>query len=144
MTRLFGNVIDERSRQNSRYAAAIWLGVTQVLLAAAIFVRLYVHGQADSEIADFKAILGISVFGFIALQLLLGGVLPVPTRKGALLAYVSLTALVVSGCLMIYGIPPAVEWRSTWLPALLGPALFVGVYWLTALVGQAIVNAKMK
>ena len=29
--------IDERTRSTTRYAAAIWLGVTQVLLAAVVF-----------------------------------------------------------------------------------------------------------
>jgi hypothetical protein len=143
MTRLFGQMVDERSRENSRYAAAIMLGVTQVLLAVAVFVRLYVHGQPDAEIADFRAVLAISVFGFVILQLLLGGVLPKPTPKGALVAYLLLAGLVTGGCLIIYGIPPAVEWKSTWLPALLGPALFVGIYWITAIAGDAWVNARI-
>ena len=29
--------IDERARSNTRYAAAVWLGVTQVLLAGVVF-----------------------------------------------------------------------------------------------------------
>lgn len=143
MTRLFGRIVDERLRENSRYAAAIMLGVTQVLLAVAVFVRLYVHGQPDAEIADFRAVLFISVFGFVILQLLLGGILPKPTPKGALAAYLVLTGLVAGGCLIIYGLPPAVAWKSTWLPALLGPALFVGIYWITAIAGEALVNARM-
>ena len=66
--------IDERTQSTSRYAAAIWLGLTQLLLALVIFFRLYVQGQPDAEIRDFQAVLGISIFGNIALQLFLGGV----------------------------------------------------------------------
>nr|MDJ0919311.1 hypothetical protein [Woeseiaceae bacterium] len=65
--------IDERTRSTTRYAAAIWLGVTQLLLVGVIFYRLYVLGQPDEEIRDFQAVLGISLFGYIALQLYLGG-----------------------------------------------------------------------
>ena len=79
--------IDERVRSSARWAAAIWLGVTQVLLAGAIFYRLYVLDQPDSELRDIQAVLAISIFGFIGMQLLLGGVFPTPTWKGALVAY---------------------------------------------------------
>ena len=72
--------IDERSRAAAGHAAGIWLGVTQVLLAGVVFYRLYVLGQPDEEIRDFQAVLGISLFGFIALQLFLGG-----REKGAFL-----------------------------------------------------------
>ncbi len=128
--------IDERMRSNTRYAAAIWLGVTQILLVGVIFYRLYVLGQPDEEIRDFQAVMGISLFGYIALQLFLGGVMPTPTWKGALTAYLVLTFFIVTGCLTIYGWPQPSEWASTWLPALLGPALLVCGYSLVARLGQ--------
>jgi len=128
--------IDERTRANSRYASAIWLGVTQVLLAGAVFYRLYLLGQPDEEIRDFQAILAISIFGNLALQLILGGVMPSPTWRGAIVAYLALTVTIVTGCLIIYGWPPAEEWANTWLPALLGPALIVAGYALVARLGQ--------
>ena len=43
--------IDERTRTDSRYAAAIWLGVTQILLAGVMVYRLYVVGQPDEEMS---------------------------------------------------------------------------------------------
>lgn len=128
--------IDERSRSNTRYAAALWLGVTQILLAGVIFYRLYLVGQPDEEIRDFQAVLGISIFGGLALQLFLGGALPSLTWRGALASYSILTTFVVGGCLIIYGWPQPEEWASTWLPALLGPALLVGGYVLVARLGQ--------
>ena len=78
---------DERLRSSTRYAAAIWLGVTQVLLAGVVFYRLYVLGQPDEQIRDFQTVLAISIFGYLALQLFLGGVMPVPTWKGAIVMY---------------------------------------------------------
>lgn len=127
---------DERARNSSRFAAAIWLGVTQVLLAGVVFYRLYVLGQPDEQIRDFQAVLAISLFGYVALQLYLGGVMPIPTLKGALVAYVILTAIIVAGCLAIYGWPQASEWTNTWLPSLLGPALLIAAYWLIARLGH--------
>jgi phosphoglycerol transferase MdoB-like AlkP superfamily enzyme len=128
--------IDERTRSNTRYAAAIWLGITQLLLAGVLFYRLYVLGQADEQLRDFQAVLGISIFGHLALQLFLGGVMPIPTWRGALVSYLALSALIITGCLIIYGWPAPADWAITWLPALLGPALMVGGYALVANLGQ--------
>jgi hypothetical protein len=128
--------LDERSRANSRYAAAIWLGVTQVLLAGVVFYRLYVLGQPDEEIRDFQSVMAISIFGYIGLQLYLGGVMPVPTLRGALVLYLVLTFAVTGVCLIIYGWPQASEWASTWLPALVGPAIIVALYALAARLGE--------
>ena len=128
--------IDERSRAATGYAAAIWLGVTQVLLAGVVFYRLYVLGQPDEEIRDFQAVLAISLFGYATLQLFLGGVMPIPTWKGAIVSYLALTGLITAVCLVVYGWPQPKEWANTWLPALLGPALLVGAYMLVARLGQ--------
>lgn len=128
--------IDERTRANTRYAAAIWLGVTHVLLAGVIFYRLYVLDQPDEQLRDFQAVLGISIFGYLALQLFLGGVMPVPTLKGALVAYVVLAGTISGVCLAVYGVPAANEWSNTWLPALLGPALLITAYALFAHLGR--------
>jgi purine-cytosine permease-like protein len=128
--------IDERSRAATGHAAAIWLGVTQVLLAGVVFYRLYVLGQPDEEIRDFQAVLGISLFGFIALQLFLGGIMPVLKWRGMLAAYVLLAGSITVVCLLIYGWPEAQDWTNTWLPALLGPAILVLAYGAIARLGQ--------
>ncbi|MEJ2384235.1 MAG: hypothetical protein P8Y54_07525 [Xanthomonadales bacterium] len=128
--------IDERARANTGQAAAIWLGVTQILLAGVIFFRLYILDQPDAEIRDFQAVLFVSLFGFIALQLFLGGIMPVLRWRGLLAVYLVLTTAIVSVCLMIYGWPAASEWADTWLPALLGPALLVLGYGAIARLGQ--------
>jgi len=135
--------IDERTRSTSRYAAAIWLGVTQLLLVGVIFYRLYVLGQPDEEIRDFQAVMAISLFGYIGLQLFLGGVMPVPTWKGAILSYLVLTAAIVTVCLAIYGWPQPEEWTNTWLPALLGPALLIGAYMVVARLGHRRIEKQL-
>ena len=129
-------VHDERAQSSSRYAASIWLGVTQVLLASVVFYRLYVLGQPDEQIRDFQAVLAVSIFGHLVLQLILGGVIPVPTWRGAIVAYVILTLTIATVRVLMYGWPAASEWSNTWLPALLGPALFVGAYAAAARLGQ--------
>jgi len=127
---------DERTRNNTRYAAAIWLGVTQVLLAGVVFYRLYVLGQPDEQLRDFQAVLAISIFGYLALQLFLGGVMPVLTWKGAIVAWAVLAFGIAVGSIAVHGVPEASEWSSTWLPGLLGPALLIGAYALVAWLGQ--------
>ena len=135
--------IDERTRGNTRYAAAIWLGVTQVLLAGVVFYRLYVLGQPDEQIRDFQAVLAISIFGYLALQLFLGGVMPVPTWRCAALMYVLLSVAISGVCLLIYGWPPLADWSSTWLPALLGPALLIAAYVVVARLGRWRVDRRI-
>ncbi|MCP4896078.1 MAG: hypothetical protein GY906_03805, partial [bacterium] len=36
----------------------------------------------------------------------------------------------------IYGVPEAAQWQNTWLPTLVGPALFIGLYRLVAWLGR--------
>lgn len=135
---------DERTRSNTRYAATIWLGVTQVLLAGVIFFRLYITGQADEELRDFQFVLAVSIFGHLALQLFLGGVMPVPTWRGALVSWAVLAGAVAAVCLAIYGWPKPEQWTDTWLPALLGPALLIGMYALVAKAGQWRIDRKIQ
>lgn len=127
---------DERQRETTRYAAAIWLGVTQLLLVGVIFYRLYVLGQPDEQIRDFQAVLAISLFGYIGLQLFLGGVMPIPTWKGAIVFYAVLAIAISAVCLAIYGWPEPRDWANTWLPALAGPAILVVAYLAIARLGH--------
>jgi hypothetical protein len=136
--------IDERTRSSTRYAAAIWLGVTQVLLAGVVSYRLYVLGQPDEQIRDFQIVLAISIFGYLALLLFLGGVLPFPTWKGAVLMYLVLTTAIVTGCLFLYGWPAPQDWTNTWLPALVGPALLLGAYVIVSRIGHWRVERKIE
>ena len=99
--------VDERIRSTVGTWSAVWLGVTQLM-----------------------------VFGSLMLHLYLGGLLPVPTWKGAVVAYVGLAGAVAALGLGIHGIPRPEEWARTWLPGFAGPALGVGAYWLVAWLGE--------
>ena len=136
--------IDERKQATTRYAAAIWLGVTQLLLVGVIVYRLYVLGQPDEQIRDFQAVLAISLFGYMGLQLFLGGIMPIPTWKGALVFYLVLTGAIVAVCLAIYGWPRPEEWSNTWLPALLGPAILLGAYMGVARLGHWRIDRQLE
>jgi hypothetical protein len=100
------------------------------LLVGVIFYRLYVLGQPDEQIRDFQAVLAISLFGYMGLQLFLGGIMPIPTWKGAVLFYVILASAIVSRSMaghsrrtgQTHGYPPSSARRysllRTWsLPA---------------------------
>ena len=136
--------IDERTRSNTQQAAAIWLGVTQVLLAGVVFYRLYVLGQPDEQLRDFQAVLAISIFGYLLIMTYLGGVLPAPTWKGAAWMYLVLVLLIAVVSVMLHGWPAPDQWATTWLPALAGPALFVGVYALALRFGNWRTERKIK
>ena len=128
--------VDERSRQTATRTAYFFLHITQLLLAAVLFYRLYVLGQPDGEVRDIQAVLAISIFGYMGTQLYFGGILPVPNLKGALIAYGILAGLVTAVGLLAYGLPPLSDWATTWLPAILGPAILVGLYTLFAWLGK--------
>lgn len=135
---------DERKQASTRYAAAIWLGVTQLLMVGVIFYRLYVLGQPDEQIRDFQAVLGISIFGYLALQLFLGGVMPIPTWKGAVVSWLILSGVIAGVCLAIYGWPRPEEWSNTWLPALLCPAILIGGYMGVARLGHRCIERRLE
>mgnify|MGYP001828856224 CR=1 FL=1 len=63
--------------------------------------------------------------------------------KGAIAVWAVLAGLITVVCLAIYGWPQAHEWANTWLPALLGPALLVGVYMLIARLGQRRIERQL-
>jgi len=127
---------DERTRSQAGTAAGIWLGVTQVVLAGVVFYRLYILGQPDSEVRDFQVVLALSIFGHMATQLFVGGLLPVPTLRGMVVAWLLLSGVIVGVCLAVYGMPEVSQWHNTWLPTLAGPAILLCVYRLVAWLGK--------
>lgn len=134
---------DERSHTINGMIAQVFLGLTQIFLAAILFYRLYVVGQPDSELNDIRLLLAFSIFGYIAARLFYGGILPELSWKPALIAYTSLAGLITVVCLLIYGWPAPADWAVTWLPALLGPAIIVGLYALVAYLGQRRVEREI-
>jgi len=129
-------ITDERTRSVTQQAAAVWLGVTQILLAGVLFYRLYALGQPDEQLRDFQAVLAVSIFGYLLIITYFGGVLPVPTWKGAVSIYAGLVLLISVVSVVLHGWPAPQDWASTWLPALAGPAILVGAYAIALHVGH--------
>ena len=65
---------DERSHQINGMIAQVFLGLTQIFLAAILFYRLYVLGQPDAQLNDLRLLLAFSIFGYIAARLFFGGI----------------------------------------------------------------------
>lgn len=127
---------DERSEQVAGRSAMIMLGLTQVALGAILLTRLYVLGQPDEELRDIQLVLLGSIAGYFSLRSFLGGIMPVPTPKQALIAYVSLFAFLFITLSLWLGLPDLRDWANTILPVVVGPAIIVGGYWFIARLGQ--------
>ena len=127
---------DERSQQVAGQSAMIVLGLTQTALGVILPIRLYVLDQPDSELRDIQWVLLGSIVGYFVLRSFLGGIMPVPTMKQAILAYVGLVVFLFVVLSLWLGLPDLSEWTNNVLPAILGPAIIVGGYWLIAALGK--------
>jgi len=127
---------DERTQQAAGHSAMIALGLTQAALGVIIMIRLYVFDQPDAELRDFQWVLLGSIVGYFALRAFIGGMMPVPTPRQALLAYVGMVVFLFVVLSIWLGLPDLNDWTNSILPALLGPAIIVGGYWLIAVLGR--------
>lgn len=127
---------DERVAQVSGLSAMLMLNLTQVILGGIIVYRAYIIQQPDDEFRDLQWLLFISIVGFFALRSWLGGFFPVPTLIQALLIYAGLASTLVLILIAWFGLPDLSQWTSNLLPALAGPAVAVGGYWLIAFLGK--------
>ncbi|MEN8207943.1 MAG: hypothetical protein ABFR50_01710 [Candidatus Fermentibacteria bacterium] len=141
---LFNASQDERSVSVTGKCATVFIGITQILLLLVLLRRRYILGQPSSEIWDIQTVLLLSIFGYIGARLYLGGALPVLSMKKAILAYLLLAGSVTIGCLLLFGVPEPSDWANTWLPALLGPAILIGLYSFAALLGRRRINRMLK
>lgn len=135
--------IDERSQQVAGQSATVMLGLTQVALGVVLLVRLYVFDQPDAELRDFQWVLLGSIVGYFALRSFLGGIMPVPTMKQAVLAYLGMTLFLFVALSLWLGLPDLADWTNNVLPAILGPAVIVGGYWLIAALGKRRVDREI-
>ncbi|MCB8946383.1 MAG: hypothetical protein H6653_00080 [Ardenticatenaceae bacterium] len=135
--------IDERSQVVAGQSAMIILGLTQVALGVILMVRLYVFDQPDAELRDIQWVLLGSIVGYFALRSFLGGIMPVPTMKQAVLAYLGMTVFLFVVLSLWLGLPDLSDWTNNVLPAILGPAIIVGGYWLIAALGKRRVEREI-
>ncbi len=134
---------DERSQQVAGQSAMIMLGLTQTALGILLLVRLYVLDQPDSELRDIQWVLLGSIVGYFVLRSFLGGIMPVPTLKQAVLAYLGITIFLFVVLSLWLGLPDLSEWTTNVLPAIAGPAIIVGGYWLIAALGKRRVERQI-
>ena len=134
---------DERSQQVAGQSAMIMLGLTQTALGVILLIRLYVLDQPDSELRDIQWVLLGSIAGYFVLRSFLGGIMPVPTLKQAALAYLGMTIFLFVVLSLWLGLPDLSQWTTNVLPAILGPAIIVGGYWLIAALGKRRVEREI-
>jgi hypothetical protein len=134
---------DERTQQVAGQSAMVMLGLTQIALGVILMIRLYVFDQPDEELRDIQCVLLGSIVGYFALRSFLGGTMPVPTAKQAVLAYVGLTLSLVIVLSVWLGLPDLNEWTTNILPAIVGPAIIVGGYWAISALGKRRVEREI-
>lgn len=132
----FHIVSDERMQIISGRIAFIFLGLTQTAILMAILRRRYFLGQSDDVYGDFRFILGLSVFGYIAARLYYGAVLPILSFRKLFYIYAGFVTFLFVVLSIWFGLPTLDNWTSTILPVLLGPAIMVFLYWLFAYLGK--------
>jgi len=132
----FHIVSDERMQVISGRIAWIFLGLTQTAILFAILRRRYFLGQGEEFYSDFRFILGLSVFGYIAARLYYGAVLPILSIRKLLYIYVGFVTFLFVVLSIWFGLPTLDNWTNTILPVLLGPAILLFLYWLFAYLGK--------
>jgi len=86
--------------------------------------------------SDFRLILGLSVFGYIAVRLYYGAVLPILSFRKLFYIYIGFVGFLFAVLSIWLGLPTLDNWTNTILPVLLGPAILLFLYWLFAYLGK--------
>ena len=134
---------DERTQQVSGQSAAITLGLTQVALGLTLLFRLYILDQPDTEVRDLQYVLLGSIIGYFMLRSFLGGIMPVPTVRQALIAYGGMVVFLFVVLSLWLGLPDLNDWTNNILPVIVGPAIIVGGYWIIAALGKRRVDRTL-
>lgn len=137
-------LFDEREERITARIALFFLFLTQMGLAGIIFYRRYALHQTNSQIADLNILLAASLFGFIAIRLIFGAGLPVPSLKTTLMIYAGFVFLLGVILTLWYGFPAPGEWKTTILPVMLGPAILLAAYHLFAVLGRKRMEKELK
>jgi len=132
----FHIVSDERMQIVSGRIAFIFLGLTQTAILMAILRRRYFLGQSEEFYGDFRFVLGLSVFGYIAARLYYGAVLPILSFKKLFYIYAGFVTFLFVVLSIWFGLPTLDNWTNTILPVLLGPAILLFLYWIFAYLGK--------
>ena len=134
MSNLFKD--DERTQQINGQVSFYTLMLTHIGLGIALVYKAYILDLPGSETRDISIILLLSTYGYWAARIYLQGDQPVLSWKRILTVYALITAAFTAVMFVWHGVPHISEWRTTWLPGLLGPAVIVGAYWLATWLGK--------
>jgi len=127
---------DERMVAISGKIAIVFLVFTQMALLGSILYRHFGLGQSEANYSDLRIILLISVFGYIAVRLYFGAVLPKLSIGKLVRIYIGLVVGLFVVLSIWMGLPSFENWTNTLLPVLLGPAILVGLYLFFAYWGN--------
>ena len=136
--------VDERTQNINGQVSFYTLMLTHIGLGIALVYKAYILDLPSSETRDISIILLLSTYGYWALRIYLQGDQPVLSWKRILKIYVLITVAFDAVLITWHGVPQLSEWRTTWLPGLLGPAVIVGAYWLVTWLGQRRVEKELE
>ena len=128
-------LFDERTLNVNARVSQIALVLTQLGLYAIILNRVYILNQVDETVNDLRILLGLSIFGTLFATLFFGGLLPQIRFRTIVLVYLGFVAFLTTVLTLWLGPPDLSDWQNNILPALLGPAILMGAYWLFAWLG---------
>jgi hypothetical protein len=128
--------MDERAEQLNGRISFFILMLTQAGLSLLIVYRRYVLNSDPASYSGFTSLLLVSVMSYWVFRLYLSGILPVISWKRMLLIYLAAVSIISVPSAIMHGLPTAENWQNTILPAALGPALVLALYWLIAYLGK--------
>ena len=128
--------MDERAEQLNGRISFFILMLTQAGVGLLIGYRRYLLNSDPASYSGFTSLLLVSMMSYWAFRLYLSGILPVISWKRMLLIYLAAVSIISVPSAIIHGLPTAENWQNTILPAALGPALVLALYWLIAYLGK--------
>lgn len=128
-------LVDERTEHINGLASFFCLMLTHLALAGVIVYKRYVLGLPQEAYAEVTWIAGLSMGGYWALRLYLGGILPVISLKKMLAIYIALVAVIFIPTYLIHGWPASERWFEVLYP-FIGVAVALGFYSLVAYFGK--------
>ena len=106
-------VSDERMQIITGRIAVIFLSLTQVAILGIILYRRYFLGQSEEYYSDIRIVLGFSVFGYIAVRLYYGAVLPLLSFKKLVYIYLGFVLFLFVTLSIWLGLPTMDNWQNT-------------------------------
>jgi hypothetical protein len=136
--------MDERKEWVAGKISGIVLGITQVALGLSVLYRAYFLNQTTNEFGDIVVIMLLSIGANIFASLYYGGFYPVLKIRTLVYIYLGLVLTIAGVATAKHGPPDLSEWYNNILPALLGPALILGLYHWVAKMGEKRLNQHLE